>query len=62
MEYAELLTIKKAACPEYYLAKDGCWALLTYLANLMGLFGVENVRSASPCEHQQKKAPSGTHR
>ena len=54
-EYAELLAMKKAAYPEYYRAKDEYRELLTYQANLAGLFGIENVRSAPQREHQQEE-------
>lgn len=54
-EYAELLAMKKAAYPEYYRAKDEYRELLTYQANLAGLFGIENVRSAPQHEHQQEE-------
>ena len=54
-EYAELLAMKKAAYPEYYKAKDEYRELLTYQANLAGLFGIENVRSAPQREHQQEE-------
>lgn len=54
-EYAELLAMKKAAYPEYYKAKDEYRELLTYQANLAGLFGIENVRSVPQREHQQEE-------
>ena len=54
-EYAELLAMKKAAYPEYYRSKDEYRELLTYQANLAGLFGIENVRSAPQREHQQEE-------
>ena len=54
-EYAELLAMKKAAYPEYYKVKDEYRELLTYQANLAGLFGIENVRSAPQREHQQEE-------
>ena len=54
-EYAELLAMKKAAYPEYYRAKDEYRELLTYQANLAGLFGIENVRSTPQREHQQEE-------
>ena len=54
-ECAELLAMKKAAYPEYYKAKDEYRELLTYQANLAGLFGIENVRSAPQREHQQEE-------
>ena len=54
-EDAELLAMKKAAYPEYYRAKDEYWELLTHQANLSGLFGIENVRSAPQREQQQKE-------
>ena len=54
-EYAELLAMKKAAYPEYYKTKDEYRELLTYQANLAGLFGIENVRSAPQREHQQEE-------
>ena len=54
-EYAELLAMKKAAYPEYYRAKDEYRELLTYQANLAGLFGIENVRSAPQREYQQEE-------
>lgn len=44
-EYAQLLCEKKAAYPEYYKAKSEYRDLLTYQANLVGLFGIENVRA-----------------
>ena len=47
--------MKKAAYPEYYRAKDEYRELLTYQANLAGLFGIENVRSAPQRERQQEE-------
>lgn len=54
-EYAELLAMKKAAYPEHYRVKDEYRELLTYHANLAGLFGIENVRSAPQREHLQEE-------
>lgn len=44
-EYTQLLCEKKAAYPEYYKAKLEYRDQLTYLGNLVGLFGIENVRA-----------------
>ena len=49
------MAMKKAAYPEYYRSKDEYRELLTYQANLAGLFGIENVRSAPQREHQQEE-------
>lgn len=54
-EYAELLAAKKAAYPEYYRAKDEYRELLTYQANLAGLFGIENVRSEPQREQEHEE-------
>ena len=54
-EYAELLAAKKAAYPEYYRAKDEYREILTYQANLAGLFGIENVRNEPQREHHQEE-------
>ncbi|MEG3142977.1 hypothetical protein SD436_11305 [Streptococcus sp. 2A/TPW/M5] len=42
-EYAQLLCEKKAAYPEYCKAKSEYRDLLTYQANFVSLFGIENV-------------------
>lgn len=36
---------EKAAYPEYYKAKSEYRDMLTYQENLVGLFGIENVRA-----------------
>ena len=41
--------------PEYYKTKDEYRELLTYQANLAGLFGFENVRCAPQRERQQEE-------
>lgn len=57
-EYAKLLCEKKAAYPEYYKAKSEYRDLLTYQANLAGLFSIENVRAEQQKErqHEEKQA------
>lgn len=54
-EYAELLTAKKSAYAEYYKAKDEYRELMTYQANLAGLFGLENVQMQQQRERQQEE-------
>lgn len=54
-EYARLLAEKKAAYPEYYQAKSEYRELLTYQANLAGLFGIENVKQEPQKEHQHEE-------
>jgi len=54
-EYAELLTAKKAAYAEYYKVKDAYRELMTYQANLAGLFGIENVKTEPQRERQQEE-------
>ena len=54
-EYAQLLCEKKAAYPEYYKAKSEYRDLLTYQANLAGLFGIENVRAEQQKERQHEE-------
>ncbi len=54
-EYAELLAQKKAAYPEYYAAKNEYRELLTYQANLSGLFGIENTKAEPQRQLQQEE-------
>ena len=54
-EYATLLSEKKAAYAEYYKVKDEYRELMTYQANLSGLFGIENAKTEPQKEHQQKE-------
>ncbi len=54
-EYAELLAAKKAAYPEYYQAKNEYRELLTYQANLAGLFGIENARTEPQRKHEHEE-------
>ena len=54
-EYATLLSEKKAAYAEYYKAKDEYRELLTYQANLPGLFGIENSKTEPQKERQQEE-------
>ena len=54
-EYAKLLAAKKAAYPEYYQAKNEYRELLTYQANLAGLFGIENVKQEPQREHEHEE-------
>ena len=54
-EYAKLLSEKKAAYAEYYKVKDEYRELLTYQANLSGLFGIENAKTEPQKERQQKE-------
>lgn len=54
-EYAQLLCEKKVAYPEYYKAKSEYRDLLTYQANLAGLFGIENVRAEQQKERWHKE-------
>ncbi len=54
-EYAELMRDKKAAYAEYYKAKDEYRELLTYQANLSGLFGIENAKIEPQKERQQEE-------
>ena len=54
-EYAELLTAKKSAYAEYYKAKDAYRELMTYQANLAGLFGIENVKPEPQRERKQEE-------
>ena len=51
-EYAQLLAQKKAAYPEYYKAKEEYRELLTYQANLAGLFGLASVKQQPEKEQQ----------
>lgn len=54
-EYAKLLSEKKAAYAEYYKVKDEYRELLTYQANLSGLFGIENAKTEPQKERQQEE-------
>lgn len=54
-KYAELLAAKKAVYPEYYKAKEKYRELLTYQANMVELFGIENVRSEPQREQKQEE-------
>lgn len=54
-EYAELMRDKKAAYAEYYKVKDEYRELLTYQANLSGLFGIENTKTEPQKERQQEE-------
>jgi len=54
-EYAELLNAKKLAYTEYYKVKDEYRELMTYQANLAGLFGIENVKTEPQRERQQEE-------
>lgn len=54
-EYAELLSAKKAAYTEYYKAKDAYRELMTYQANLVGLFGIDNAKTEPQKERQQEE-------
>ena len=54
-EYAKLLSEKKAAYAEYYKVKDKYRELLTYQANLSGLFGIENTKDEPQKERQQEE-------
>ncbi len=54
-EYAELMRDKKAAYAEYYKVKDEYRELLTYQANLSGLFGFENAKTEPQKERQQEE-------
>lgn len=54
-EYAELLAAKKAAYPEYYQAKNEYRELLTYQANLAGLFGIENAKREPQREREHEE-------
>lgn len=54
-EYAELISAKKSAYAEYYQAKEECRELMTYQANLAGLFGIEIVKTEPPKEHQHEE-------
>lgn len=54
-EYAQLLKEKKEAYTEYYKTKDEYRELLTYQANLAGLFGIENAKNEPQKEHEQKE-------
>ena len=55
-EYAKLLSEKKAAYAEYYKVKDEYRELLTYQANLSGLFGIKNAKTEpqKECQHEEK--------
>ena len=53
-EYATLLSEKKAAA-EYYKVKDEYRELMTYQANLSGLFGIENTKTEPQKERQQEE-------
>lgn len=46
---------KKAAYAEYYKIKDEYRELLTYQANLAGLFGLENAKIEQQREHQREE-------
>lgn len=54
-EYAELMAEKKAAYAEYYKTKDEYRELLTYQANLAGLFRLENAKIEQQREHQREE-------
>ena len=54
-EYAELLSAKKLAYAEYYKAKDEYRELMTYQANLAGLFGIDNAKPEPQRERQQEE-------
>ena len=54
-EYAELLKEKKAAYAQYYKAKDEYRELMTYQANLAGLFGIENAKTEPSKERRQEE-------
>ena len=54
-EYAKLLPEKKAAYAEYYKVKDEYRELMTYQANLSGLFGIENSKTEPQKERQQEE-------
>ena len=54
-EYAKLLSEKKTAYAEYYKVKDEYRELLTYQANLSGLFGIENAKNEPQKERQQEE-------
>ena len=54
-EYAELMKEKKAAYAQYYKAKDEYRELMTYQANLAGLFGIENAKTVPPKERRQEE-------
>ena len=54
-EYAELMRAKKTTYAEYYKVKDEYRELLTYQANLSGLFGIENVKTEPQKERQQEE-------
>ena len=54
-EYAELMKEKKAAYAQYYKAKDEYRELMTYQANLAGLFGIENAKTEPPKERRQEE-------
>jgi hypothetical protein len=54
-EYAKLLFEKKTAYAEYYKVKDEYRELLTYQANLSGLFGIENAKTEPQKERQQEE-------
>ena len=54
-EYAKLLSEKKAAYAEYYKVKDEYRELMTYQANLAGLFGIENAKNEPQKERQQEE-------
>lgn len=51
-EYAQLLAQKKEAYPEYYKAKEEYRELLTYQANLAGLFGLASAKQEPQKEQQ----------
>ena len=54
-EYAELMKEKKAAYAQYYKAKDEYRELMTYQANLAGLFGIENAKTEPLKERRQEE-------
>ena len=54
-EYAELMSAKKAAYAQYYKTKDEYRELLTYQANLAGLFGVEKSKGALERDDRQEE-------
>lgn len=54
-EYAKLFSVKKVAYTEYYKVKDEYRELLTYQANLSGLFDIENAKTESQKERQQEE-------
>ena len=54
-EYVKLFSEKKAAYAEYYKVKNEYREMMTYQANLSGLFSIENVKTEPQKERQQEE-------